>query len=117
MARIYFESDNCVHQTIGSDFHLFGIRAEESFGGAGLERRSVSLAFPAARSKWTGSGLEHGGRRSRCVCLNHAASALGSLQAALRAGYESANRPFARGARHVAGGLSAPWCADFFSAA
>ncbi len=81
-------------------------RAAEARRGCGwVDRRSIQdfVLRAAARQR---SRLEHGGRCAAGVSFDAAADAVGLLQAAVRAGHESADRSAARVAGDVARGAS-----------
>src|SRR5579863_4233940 len=117
MAAVCFRNYGGADQSIQPSFYRIDNPADKCLSSARLERRSIPIVVSAAHSKWPRSGVEHGRRRTLGVFVEHAASALVTLQAALRASNESADRPPARSARDVAGRSSGRYSTAFLSAA
>src|SRR5579862_8447717 len=117
MAVVCFRRYGGADQSVQRSFYRIDDQADEGLSGARLERRSISIIVSSAHSKWPRSCVEHGGRRTLGVSVEHAAPAVGALQAALRAGNESANRSLTGSPRDVAGCSPGRYSAAFLSAA
>src|SRR5580693_1069953 len=117
MAAFCFRCYGSADQPVQRRFYHIDTRTDEGLSGVRLERRSISIIVSAAHSKWPRSCVEHGRRRTLSIFVEHAASAVGTLQAALRAGNESANRSLTGSACDVAGCSSWRYSAAFLSAA